>query len=790
MRSIDDASRAMLAEKAKELGKPLTELTEDLINGRAGNILSQQTFKSKLGYKSASYGGEVIGEPISEAAATLAVGDELTAEDLIMETIGGVGAGPVGASINTTAMGSKLVSNKTGEFVKKIVNSTPESKAIEAQQRQEMEEAKAQYDSDIKGKSFKDVEETDPRDVKVDAWADPKNKDYDPVKAVKVLAKAEDLDTELIDKARKVQNDFRAHILEIGQEIGGLIEKRQVLTEAGQDTTNISAQIDRAEKILNVKKLTFKDVSAQVTMMKNRDQAVAQSKEITTIDPETASPEEVSRHITDSLGSSGNKFAATDEHIEKLLGRKDLAVEDVTVLKNMKDANAARKLVVENAKIKTADEVANDIYHGVANSDFKGIDAYQRGISNHTESGRIPEAQKQLDGLIKFRDDHQQKYDAMVDIFETMKTAKDKNNPESALSPTQLATYRDMQAKAKVVGKAFSIHPIKSHNLIPMIGQEVAALNAEVKLAESVIEGKQSKIKATPSPKVSSAPTIDPDVKETKNGNLSEVPRVGPAWKQVSPVREDVAVEETAKFAKNVFSITPKQSADKKASVKASIATQFIGFGEGIVGKNGITSSTEDYREQAGQYANTGNYSEQDVIFVSVPGLRGNETVRRTQQNRTIKEAAKALEAGATLITDNKDYVESSKYNEGERRLAQYLTSKGYQYSERTVNGQVLGVWRKNAATPTSPINSSSSASTEAPATPSTTSVDQDSTPETKEVTDEQIAASFSGNIEDLPVTYVDAHGATVENKPYKEAIQDIDAEIQEAKNILDCFSN
>jgi uncharacterized small protein (DUF1192 family) len=43
-----------------------------------------------------------------------------------------------------------------------------------------------------------------------------------------------------------------------------------------------------------------------------------------------------------------------------------------------------------------------------------------------------------------------------------------------------------------------------------MIGQEVAALNAEVKLAESVIAGKQSKTKATTSPKVSSPVTANP----------------------------------------------------------------------------------------------------------------------------------------------------------------------------------------------------------------------------------------------------------------------------------------
>jgi len=142
---------------------------------------------------------------------------------------------------------------------------------------------------------------------------------------------------------------------------------------------------------------------------------------------------------------------------------------------------------------------------------------------------------------------------------------------------------------------------------------------------------------------------------------------------------------------KNIFTVKPIQSVDKKAIVKASIATQYIGFGEGISG-----SSTESYRQQVGKYANTGNYSFNDVIFVSIGGKRGNEVVRKQQQDRTIKEALKAIEAGATLITDNKSYVESSDYNEGEKRLAKNLEAKGYAYSEVLIDGQIIGIWNKS----------------------------------------------------------------------------------------------
>lgn len=170
---------------------------------------------------------------------------------------------------------------------------------------------------------------------------------------------------------------------------------------------------------------------------------------------------------------------------------------------------------------------------------------------------------------------------------------------------------------------------------------------------------------------------------------------------ELPPVPEVVSTSANKFNKKSIFSVVPKQGvADRKASTKASIATQYIGFGEGIRGSQGQRSSTEIYREQAGQYANTGNYSANDVIFVSIPGKRGAESARKVQQDKTINEAIKALEAGATILTDNKSYIDSSDYNEGEKRLYKTLLEKGYNYSEITEDGQVIGTWTKSL-TPT-----------------------------------------------------------------------------------------
>ena len=152
--------------------------------------------------------------------------------------------------------------------------------------------------------------------------------------------------------------------------------------------------------------------------------------------------------------------------------------------------------------------------------------------------------------------------------------------------------------------------------------------------------------------------------------------------------KEGYIIEPDSGLQKVQLNITPANNADKKASIKGSMANKFIGFADGING-----SSTANYAKQAGEYANVGNYNSNDIIFVSIPGKRGDETVRHEQQNRTIQECLKAIKSGATLLTDNKEYTENSNYNEGEKRLAEALINAGATYSEVEKDGQKIGKW-------------------------------------------------------------------------------------------------
>ena len=189
---------------------------------------------------------------------------------------------------------------------------------------------------------------------------------------------------------------------------------------------------------------------------------------------------------------------------------------------------------------------------------------------------------------------------------------------------------------------------------------------------------------------------------ETPSGEI-DLLSIGNNARKTGPLKTDDEVIQSEKNKNgvvdfpilNIFSVSPIQSVDKKAIVKASIATKYIGFADGIA-----NSSTALYARQAGEYANTGDYNNNDVIFVSIGGKRGDESLRKQQQDRTIKEAIKALDLGATIIVDNKSYIANNSYNEGELRLQKNLEAKGYIYSETTINGQVLGVWKKEIIQP------------------------------------------------------------------------------------------
>ena len=120
----------------------------------------------------------------------------------------------------------------------------------------------------------------------------------------------------------------------------------------------------------------------------------------------------------------------------------------------------------------------------------------------------------------------------------------------------------------------------------------------------------------------------------------------------------------------------PGQSRYKaKDQAKSDKANKFIGVGA-------IGSSTMKYLEAWGERGNTGIYNESDVVFISVNGQRKNR-IKFDEQ-----ELQLALDAGATIITDNRT-DRTRSYNIGEREVAEFLENNNYKEN----NGN--GIWEK-----------------------------------------------------------------------------------------------
>lgn len=119
-----------------------------------------------------------------------------------------------------------------------------------------------------------------------------------------------------------------------------------------------------------------------------------------------------------------------------------------------------------------------------------------------------------------------------------------------------------------------------------------------------------------------------------------------------------------------------KSSYTWKDQLKADQANKFIGRGS-------ARSSTNAYREAYGENANCGEYSQDDVVFVSAEGARGG----RLTADAT--ELGKACAAKVTFVTDDK-HNRNRPYNCGEREVEKILQGHGY-----TDTGS--GIWKPQA---------------------------------------------------------------------------------------------
>lgn len=126
---------------------------------------------------------------------------------------------------------------------------------------------------------------------------------------------------------------------------------------------------------------------------------------------------------------------------------------------------------------------------------------------------------------------------------------------------------------------------------------------------------------------------------------------------------------------------------------KAKVATSLIGQGVGNSSANTITATYD-----AAGLANTGKYSDKDVIFLTANGNRKDRfaPVKNGKLQGAYTNVDKAIAAGASFVADSGAHLSKSNngYNVGEEALANYLKDHGYTREDKA-NGH-YGLWTKS----------------------------------------------------------------------------------------------
>jgi len=147
---------------------------------------------------------------------------------------------------------------------------------------------------------------------------------------------------------------------------------------------------------------------------------------------------------------------------------------------------------------------------------------------------------------------------------------------------------------------------------------------------------------------------------------------------------EEMTVDDKLKIIQNLIKNRKNEHSQHKEYEKSKIANKFIGKGTD-------TSSTGFYEKiyAEAELANIGEYTKDDVVFISVNGKR-KDAVLSVNKDGTLteeyKDIDKAIEAGATIILDTKEQGKDNWFNkEGEGKLYDYMSKQeGYVYTVKT----------------------------------------------------------------------------------------------------------
>jgi len=646
-------------ERAALTGRPLAqvtkELTDDVINTTARINLNNRSFKAKLGHKLTAYGAEIASEPITEATATASIGEDIDAKDLIYETLGGIGAGPYGVAVNTALFGTKVAGNKTAKFTEGLLNASPESRALKKEDRAKLQALSNMSNVEVKEPKYKkEIESIEvPTDERITEWANPESEKFNPIKAVDALSKFTDTDS--VNKAKEVFNNYVGTFKNIQTELREVKaqiektkedpkltsnEKKVELFKLTQHENSLSGQLEVSVNILD-------NVQAKISNMNKRIKAEDSKKETTPIDTKTSPQQDIVNNVVDSFGSHLQDKQLTEIQIKEIENRPDIDKPTKDLVKSINEVNIQRNVL--NKLPKTMSEVRGDIYDGLRTSEFKGIRAYKKGISDFLRSGNVAKAKSELEGLVRFRDSHAAKAKAVNEAYEQYQ-----KNPSKAIT----LQFKD---ETLTIFKT-------SGNLINHINEEAKALELEVRASESLLS-----VQTTSSPSAT-IPSEKSPVKQAKNEPVVEKKsKPGNKKKKVTKKIRAEAIAFAERAVKSNASKEDIQTVKKKVTEKyGEEVAQIFQNAVNSLSKKQKNKPTEKSKDDVSTVSESRTETRQEVSGVQSEESR--VVPIKDQQEKTIDSAA-TTDPNNVLVTfkDIHDNTVTKPYAEAVKEIKKQL---------------------------------------------------------------------------------------------------------------------
>lgn len=734
---VKAGDQVALTTAAKAAGIAVEKFTENAVNQKAAAILKARSFKAKLGQGAGMYAGELIGEPVSEAAAKTAIKEDITFTDLMNETLGGVGTGPIGAAVNTATFGTKVTADTLTDKVKGAVQSTPETKAAMVEVKDTLKQTQRFTETPADHNYKKDIAATDHEAEDSQNYFDPTHADYNPRKAMDIVANSSDPDAHT--KANQITNDYMDKVEQTYAQ----------LTEWDKKAKTDGLTVPETKIVDKLKDLYMSQLKFADQLYNTSDQIIAKVKDKTkpitdvTVDLKTAPADE----IVEKLGSRGTSLInpISTEEFNTAISRKDLDAETKSMLTLQRDAQIKRAEIEQANKSKTIEEVGHDIYHGERGSFFKGIDAYKAGINyflspkSATDSAPLNpiKAAKELEGLKKFSAAHTEKAAIVSGLWETVKAGKE-------FSPEQQTIIADMTRK----NPNFKMDT-NSIKYVTNIKREAVALKKEVMLAEMTYNLLLNKSNSTVSSTAQSA--------STSQISKPAAPIVAPtsidanAARSITKLQEFVSENNIDKIQAGIGSITHRINVhgDKDGTLQAAVDTATTHLkkqGLELVDTNPIDSYWDEGHNVSAKF--TG-------VEGTIPG--GNRVVR-VNAPALFKNGIQVKPASIEVETDGRNLTMDQVKEERQQKKVLY-----------DANGNAPATVVEPAPASTPNETNEPQAQIEAP---SETPVD--------------ILADYGKDYASLPITFKDAEG-NEQTMTYNEAMDLNNLKKSEAEAVLEC---